>query len=47
MLMKWGMWPELQGSMKQTNKMSVLVEAGDFSGLGVGGREKQDALGQM
>lgn len=40
MLMRWGMWPELQGSVKQTNKMSLLVEAGSFAGMGIGGSER-------
>lgn len=34
------MWPELQGSMKQINKMSRLVEAGSFTGVGIGGSER-------
>lgn len=34
------MWPELQGSMKETNKMSLLVEAESFAGVGIGGSER-------
>lgn len=49
------MWPELQGSMKQTNNKSLLVEAGSFAGVGVGSSErcnrmllvKCDAYGSM
>lgn len=43
-LMRWGMWPELQGSMKQINKMSRLVEAGSFTGVGIGGSERWNGM---
>lgn len=34
------MWPELRSSMKQTNKKSLLVEAGSFAGVGIGSSER-------
>lgn len=40
MLMRWGMWPDLQGSMKQTKEMSLLLEAGSFARVGIVGSER-------
>lgn len=38
------MWPELQGSMKQTNKMSLLVEGGSFAGVVVGSSQRSNRV---
>lgn len=38
------MWPELQGSVKQIKKMSLLVEAGSFAGVGIEGSERWNRM---